>query len=200
MVVDDCMLYRNIYDIFHPSISRKNISDYKIIVNDNLIPVRIFYPDKEAKLDKIIIYIHGNKINYQVYSDIAKKTSSVVIYLEYKNTSKKDDCYNMIRYILKEIKDKKIDLKETLLMGDFIDEDLFSSFKELKDVKKLLIEPNFLVDNKYMDVVVIKDSVDNIETCKNILLFDERVSDFILNNNLMLNEKIYQVINNMVGG
>ena len=85
-------------------------------------------------------------------------------------------------------------------MGDFIDEDLFSSFKELKDVKKLLIEPNFLVDNKYMDVVVIKDSVDNIETCKNILLFDERVSDFILNNNLMLNEKIYQVINNMVGG
>ena len=30
-MVDSCRLYRNLYDIIHPSISRKNISNYKII-------------------------------------------------------------------------------------------------------------------------------------------------------------------------
>ena len=36
-MVDSCRLYRNLYDIIHPSISRKNISNYKIIFNDKYI-------------------------------------------------------------------------------------------------------------------------------------------------------------------
>ena len=39
-------LYRNLYDIIHPSISRQNISDYKIKIDNNLVPLQVYYPDK----------------------------------------------------------------------------------------------------------------------------------------------------------
>ena len=35
-------LYRTVREILHPTISKKNISEYKIIVDDNLLPLRIF--------------------------------------------------------------------------------------------------------------------------------------------------------------
>ena len=54
---DTYKLYRTIYEILHPTISKKNISNYKIIIQENLIPLRIFYPKKISKIDKIIIYL-----------------------------------------------------------------------------------------------------------------------------------------------
>ena len=35
-------LYRTVKDLLHPSISKKNISNYKIIINDDILPLRIF--------------------------------------------------------------------------------------------------------------------------------------------------------------
>ena len=42
-------LYRTLYDIIHPSISRKNITNYNIIINEKLLPLQIYYPKKECR-------------------------------------------------------------------------------------------------------------------------------------------------------
>ena len=54
-------LFRTVNEILHPTISKKNISDYKIIMDDDILPVRVFYPKKITGIDKVIIYvdIHG---------------------------------------------------------------------------------------------------------------------------------------------
>ena len=39
-------LYRNLYEVIHPTISKRNISEYKIILKDDLVPIRVFYPKK----------------------------------------------------------------------------------------------------------------------------------------------------------
>lgn len=49
-------LYRTVKEILHPTISKRNISNYKIIVDEKLIPVRIFYPKKVTNMNKVIIY------------------------------------------------------------------------------------------------------------------------------------------------
>ena len=56
---DTYKLYRTVYEIIHPTISKRNISNYKIIIEENLVPLRIFYPKKISKLEKAIIYIPG---------------------------------------------------------------------------------------------------------------------------------------------
>ena len=53
-------LYRTVREILHPTISKKNISNYKIVVDNNLLPVRVFYPQKVTNMSKVIIYIHGD--------------------------------------------------------------------------------------------------------------------------------------------
>ena len=68
-------LYRNVKDLIHPSISKRNISDYRIILNDNLLPVRVFYPKKVSNMKKVIIYIPGDgnvTDSYGKYTEISK--------------------------------------------------------------------------------------------------------------------------------
>ena len=47
-------LFRTVNEILHPTISKKNISDYKIIMDDDILPVRVFYPKKVTSIDKVI--------------------------------------------------------------------------------------------------------------------------------------------------
>ena len=69
-------LYKTVKELFHPTISKKNISDYKIIVNENLLPLRIFYPEKVTNMKNVIIYLPGD-VNltkcYEKYSEISEK-------------------------------------------------------------------------------------------------------------------------------
>ena len=67
-------LYKTVRELFHPTISKKNISDYKIIVNENLLPLRIFYPEKVTNMKNVIIYLPGDvKLTkcYEKYSEIS---------------------------------------------------------------------------------------------------------------------------------
>ena len=75
---DTYKLYRTIYEIIHPTISKKNISNYKIILQEDLIPLRIFYPKKISKLEKAVIYIPGKSwiVNgIKNYSEVAIELS-----------------------------------------------------------------------------------------------------------------------------
>ena len=53
-------LYRRVKDLTHPTISKKNISEYKIVLEEDLFPVRVFYPNKVSNLDEVIIDIPGD--------------------------------------------------------------------------------------------------------------------------------------------
>ena len=52
-----CNLYKSIREILHPSISKKNISNYKIIIDQDLLPLKVYYPKKVSNLNNILIYI-----------------------------------------------------------------------------------------------------------------------------------------------
>ena len=101
-------LFRTVTEILHPTISKKNISNYKIIIDEEILPVRIFYPKKVSNLDKAIIYIHGNGIVtdcVEKYSDICKKIASktdrLVIAIEYNEDKHK---YKEILNLILQIK------------------------------------------------------------------------------------------------
>ena len=85
-------LYRNVGDLLHPTISKKNISNYRIIISDDCLPLRIFYPTKVSNLRDVFIYIHGEekitncKKKYAAISTyFAKNYNRLVISIDYDN-------------------------------------------------------------------------------------------------------------------
>ena len=123
-------LYRNMYEIIHPSISKKNISSYKIVLDDNYLPVRVFYPYKLASIDSAIIFVPGNGLVtncYGKYEDICKdmaiELNKLVICLDYFDCSEKypylfDKVYESIDFLLDEVSKNGIDPKKVCLMGE----------------------------------------------------------------------------------
>lgn len=123
-------LFRSIKEILHPTISKRNISNYKIVIKEDIFPIRVFYPQRVTGINKIIIYIHGNgKVTncYGKYSDICKKialeTNHLVIAVEYEeedNPFKKmyKKIAKTIKNLYKELEKNNIDLKNITLMGD----------------------------------------------------------------------------------
>ena len=83
-------LYRTVKEILHPTISKRNISNYKIMIKEELLPVRVFYPKKVSNLEKIMIYIHGEskitkcKEKYsEISQELAKELEQLVISIDY---------------------------------------------------------------------------------------------------------------------
>lgn len=177
-------LFRSVTEILHPTISKKNISNYKIIIDEEILPVRIFYPKKVSNLDKVIIYIHGNGIItdcVEKYSDICKKISSktdrLVIAIEYdeiKNKYKEmyESIYNTIKYLYKELQRNTIEKENICLIGDSTGASIISTINylnkdEINIEKEILFYPVVTNDHKnYESVEVNKDF--NINLIENI--------------------------------
>ena len=126
---DKYKLFRSVKEILHPTISKKNISDYKIIIKDELLPVRVFYPKKVSQLDKIIIYFHGDckitncKGKYsEITSDLAKELDQIVLSIDYEDEKDLETTYNDVYetfiYIYKEFINCGILENNITLMGD----------------------------------------------------------------------------------
>ncbi len=123
-------LYRNMYEIIHPSISKKNISSYKIVLDDNYLPVRVFYPSKVSTIDSVIIFVPGNGQvtncygRYEeIFKDMAIRLDKLVISLDYFDCGEKypylfDKVYESIDFLLDEVSKNGIDPKKVILMGD----------------------------------------------------------------------------------
>lgn len=124
-------LYRNIKNILHPTISKKNVSDYKIILAEDVMPIRVFYPKKISSLDKIVIYIHGEGTltgcsgEYSnISSRIALDYNQLVISLDYENYKGMHllELYNLFyetfKYIYIELLRNGISKENITLMGD----------------------------------------------------------------------------------
>ena len=87
-----CNLYKSIREILHPSISKKNISNYKIIIDQDLLPLKVYYPKKVSNLNNILIYIEGDSnITKNVLGDnfylekFAKEYNQLIIEIDYKD-------------------------------------------------------------------------------------------------------------------
>lgn len=170
-------LYRTTYEIIHPTISKKNISNYKIIINDNLVPLRIFYPDKISSLTSVIIYLHGGgwitgSINSysKICREISKKCNKLVVAIdyrlapEYKFPTGLNDCYDTIKYLYEEFKNLDIAPENIIIMGDSAGGNLAASValkarqtKEIDIKKEVLIYPalsgEYKGDTKYESLI-----------------------------------------------
>ena len=124
-------LFRTIEEIIHPSISKRNISDYNIILEDYLYPVRVYYPKKVSNMKSVIIFIHGDaSITNSVgkYADICKnmaiETNRLVIAIDYLKENNLtypefyEKMYLNLTYLYKEFEDSGIMFNDICLMGD----------------------------------------------------------------------------------
>lgn len=122
-------LYRTVREILHPTISKRNISDYVIIMNEDVLPIRVFYPQKISELHKIVLFIHGNgsvtssQGEYSnICKDISKKLDKLIIGIEYnEEKSIKDiieDLDNTISYIYDGLDKNNKDEEDIIIMSD----------------------------------------------------------------------------------
>ena len=134
-------LYRTVREILHPTISKRNISEYKIIVDDNLLPLRIFYPQKVTNMNKVTIYIHGDilltncKAKYaEISNKIALSTDNLVISIDSEEltnvTNKKyiNKMYEITKYLIEEL--YKLNITNIKLLGDSTGSTTILNFKD----------------------------------------------------------------------
>ena len=155
-------LFRSVKEILHPTISKKNVSNYKIIVEEDILPIRIFYPKKVTGISKIMIMIHGNALvtdSVEEYSNICKelsiKTNSLVIAIEYKeekNAYEKtvEKVFHTVEYLMERLEKNNIKGEDILLVGDSTGCHIISYINEKKKdfsiSKEILFYPTFSLD------------------------------------------------------
>ena len=196
-------LFRSVTEILHPTISKKNISNYKIIIDEEILPVRIFYPKKVSNLDKVIIFINGNGIVTdcaEKYSDICKKLSSktdrLVIAIEYpeeKHGYKKmyNDIYNTVKFLYKELQRNTIEKENICLVGDSTGASIISTINylnkdEINIEKEILFYPVVTKDHEnYESVKTNKDFniglIENINKYYQFIAYKKDFNDILLN-------------------
>ena len=123
-------LYRTIREIIHPAISKKNISNYKIVLDEKLYSVMAFYPKRVSNLKSAIIYIPGDgEVSgcrgkyFDICKDIALQTNKLVIAIDYFDDKIKypttiNKCIKTINYIVDEFSKNDIKNEDIILMGD----------------------------------------------------------------------------------
>ena len=113
-------LFRNMYEIIHPTISKKNISNYRITLDEEILPVRVFYPKKLANISSVVIYVpgEGNVSNcygeYEsILKDMAINLDKLVIAIDYFDEEIKypylfDKIYDSVDFVIKELNKNNI--------------------------------------------------------------------------------------------
>ena len=151
--MEDVKLYRNMKELLHPSISKKNVSNYIIVIDEDILPVRVFYPKKVSNLNRVIIFIHGNEeiteCDYlDFYKNLSKNTDSVVISIEYEDDNYKkmyQSINETVNYLYKGLIRNNIDSSNISLMGDSTGANIITGInylnKDLKIEKEILFYP-----------------------------------------------------------
>ena len=182
-------LYRGVYEVLHPTISKKNISSYKVVLDEKILPILAFYPKKVSSIDSVIIYIPGNgKVNgsYGKYSDIcnnlAKKCDRLVVAIDYFDKNIKypatfDCVYDSVLYLIKNLQDNGISLGKIALMGDSTGANIVGG------IVSRLVENKIYIKNQILIYPVVKsrylefDPIDVNVTMNNN--FDKRLVSYM---------------------
>lgn len=196
---DPYKLYRSVYEIIHPTISKKNISNYKIIVREDLLPLRIFYPSKISKMEKIIIYIHGKKWglnNVKSYTDVCSELVShldlLVVAVDYSFVSKDymqvvNECYQTVKYLYQEFVKVGIEPNSIIMLGDSIGASILSNMMMLE-------ESNFVIHN----LILLYPALDLTFRTQFPSVFQNSQLDLLTMKQLMAFKNTYVDMNNYV--
>lgn len=122
-------LYKSVREILHPSISKRNISNYKIILKEELLPIKVFYPKKVTNLDKAIVFIHGcSKITNiengysKILSSLSKDLDRMIISIDYNEDDLLKDqiesISKLLDYLYSGLNTNGIDPEDITLIGD----------------------------------------------------------------------------------
>ncbi len=204
-ICDKYKLYRSLYDIINPTISRKNISDYSIILDDSILPIEVYYPKKDIKTDNIIIYIPSGYDTNNLYDELALNTNNLVVVLNYDDN--KDTCYNSVRYIYNNL-DEMVDDKNITIMtdneGSDIEEYIINKSIKTKDFKvskSILLEPTISLNKNTINksLIVMNQDSDN-KSLNNYKFTEMYLNDFFDGKNTLLNNRIYTAINDYIIG
>lgn len=203
--VETCKLYRGVYDIIHPSISRKNISEYKIVLDEDIAPIRVFYPKKEISLEKVIIYIPGEDINYDFYDSFAKQSNRMIFMLDYPKNNVVKDVLKTVKYIVDELIKCKFIEEDITIMGDFFGGDIILSMGKLlkKDIyiniKKIVLSPKKNDLKSITNTLILSNNEkQTIDNNTNYYLLKDSIYDFVHNIDIVSNENIYRNIINYI--
>ena len=132
-------LYKSVYEIIHPAISKKNVSSYRIVLRDDLLPLLVFYPKKVSSLESIILFIPGDgEVSgcLNKYSDICHEISfqcdRLVIAIDYFDLERRfpdslDMCYKTVLYLVDELEKLSVTSDNIIIMGDSIGANLISA-------------------------------------------------------------------------
>ena len=165
-------LYRTVKEILAPSISKLNISNYKIVFDEDLLPVRVFYPDKISDINEVIIYVPGdgrltkcNEEYTKICEDLAIDLDKLIIAIDYYETTIEypiilDKIERVITYLYEELDKANIPKDKVTLMGDSLGGNFISSitFRFIKKKinyinKEILIYPvlsgEYSLNSKY---------------------------------------------------
>lgn len=155
-------LYKTVREILHPSISKKNISNYKIILKEDLLPIKVYYPQKISNLESAIIYVHGySKISKEgsyskLLSSMAKELDRMIISIDYNEEDLFDNQIESIskiyNHLYSGLKTNGIESENILIMGDSTGSTLIINIvnsgliENIKEMKLLLFYPA-IIDN-----------------------------------------------------
>lgn len=187
--VEKYKLYRNVYEIIHPTISKRNISNYKVVFDEKLLPVLVFYPKKISSINSAIIYIVGDgnvSGSYGKYADICKKvaieSNKLVIAVDYFNGNVKyptvvNKIYKIIKYLYEEFDKNNICSEKITLMGDS------TGCKLLGNVVVKMLKRNISVSKMIMLYPIVRDDYSEYkwnDACMNINFnLDKKVNKFL---------------------
>lgn len=175
-------LYRELDEILHPSISRQNISNYEIIMQDSLIPVGVFYPQKEVALNRIIIYITTENSNF--CNDLAIYTNNLVLAVHSLEKDFFTKCYDMLKYIYHSIENYHISKNNITIMSDYDCKDILEKiiFKSKQNNDFTIHKEVFLSHNT------------NVQEDKNKLLIPDINSYYYLDNQSQFFQEINEFL------
>lgn len=214
-----CKLYSDIEKIIHPTISKKNISNYRIVFNEEVVPVRVFYPEKVSQIDHVVIYIHGiSSISLckgyysNICAEFAITSRRLVIAIDYDEGKKYlevlNDCSNCVKYLCDELTKFGININNITLMGDSIGATIAIGVNRLLGgliSKGILISP-VLSGNHLNDANVLKNDKSNsllitnlIDYYKKSLRFKKNYKDSLVFP-LLSKEPVFEKVLLVVGG
>lgn len=153
-MVKTCKLYRTVYDLIHPSISRKNITDYQIILDEGILPIQVFYPKVGVELKKIILYLPGEKQDISFYEELANQMNSMVFLIEFVESDRNQIYKKTVQYIWNQLKEYSLE-KNLSFIADGLRCHILQEIEEISVSKKVLILPIELPKKELENSIVI---------------------------------------------
>lgn len=184
-------LYRNLYELIHPSISRQNITGYSIILNDDIFPIKVFYPKIGVELNQIILYLPDARQKIDFYKKMAEELNSIILLVEIDN--KKGPYIKTIEYIKKEL--DKCSVKSPLIViADGYCCNILNSINS-NSLKRIYLNPQQHIELDQNSIIITNNEATNGD---NIFKFNGGFLDVMNDNGLAIREMIFSTLRNFI--